>query len=243
MRLSKQTAALTMIAAATALSCAHLKPFYETAESCEPIRPATERVVPPTLVDDAEEGRDRIVAHDGRSGYLYVYFDNATYLVRNPGDHGPGAHPIRGGANGSRCAFNLRGRLASRMEPFAGLGLNMTHPLGPYDASRYAGISFMARRSADSTTRIAVKFPDWNSEPPGGCTKCFNHFHREIVVTESWAKYTVLFDSLEQYPGWGAPRPAKVDSSRLFGILFQVDSSGHPFDVWIDDVTFVEPAP
>jgi len=34
--------------------------------------------------------------------------------------------PILGGANGSRCAWNLRGTLAPQRIAFAGLGVNMT---------------------------------------------------------------------------------------------------------------------
>jgi hypothetical protein len=230
------------LSAGVAPSCAHVKPYYETAEICE-LRPDPTRVVPATLIDDAEDGGDHIAAHDGRDGHLYLYFDDATEIVRNPGDHGVGAHPVAGGANGSRCALNLRGRLADRLHPFAGLGLNMKQPLAPYDASRYAGVSFMARRSAQTTTRVVVKFPDWNTEPPGGCSECYNYFHREIVLEERWTRYAVTFDSLEQYPEWGNPRPEKIDATRLYGIRFEVSSAGHPFDVWIDDVAFVEKTP
>jgi hypothetical protein len=100
----------------------------------------------------------------------------------------------------------------------------------------------VARRSAQTTPRIVVKFSDWNTQPPG-CTECFNFFHREIVLEEQWTRYTVLFDSVEQYPNWGAPRPERIDPTRLYGIMFEANEAGHPFDVWIDDIAFIEKTP
>ena len=62
-------------------------------------------------------------------------------------------------------------------------------------------------------------------------------------MTEQWAEHTLTFASLKQKPGWGTPRPQRVDSSRLFGIQFRITDRGAPFDVWIDDLAFIESAP
>jgi hypothetical protein len=160
--------------------------------------------------------------------------------VRVPGETAPNTRPIAGGPPGSRCAYNLRGRLADDAPVFAGIGFNMRDPLQPYDARRYSGISFSARRAPDTAMRIAVKFPDWNTEPAGQCVDCFNHFQSEVLLTETWTRYTVSFASLEQLPDWGDPRPPRLDTSRLFGVRFEVKNAGRPFDIWIDDLAFVE---
>ena len=105
------------LAAGVALSCAHVKPYYETAEICE-LRPNPTRVVPATLIDDAEGGRDQVAVHDGRNGYLYLYFDDATEIVRNPGDHGVGVHPVAGGANDAARLYGIRFEVSSAGHPF-----------------------------------------------------------------------------------------------------------------------------
>jgi len=149
--------------------------------------------------------------------------------------------PIVGGAQGSRCAWNLRGKLADANIVFVGLGMNMSDPKAAYDASRYAGVTFFARRSPGTSARVRVHFPDWNTDPDGAiCRECFNDFGADITVTEQWTQYTLRFESLEQLPGWGSPRPQHVDSSRLFGIQFRVVDRDVPFDVWIDDLAFIE---
>jgi endoglucanase len=117
----------------------------------------------------------------------------------------------------------------------------MSQPRAAYAASKYAGITFSARRSPGASAGVRVHVPDWNTDPDGAvCRQCFNDFGADITLTESWQTYTLLFDSLTQLPGWGTPRPQRVDSSRLFGIQFRVTDKGAPFDVWIDDLAFVE---
>ena len=60
---------------------------------------------------------------------------------------------------------------------FVGLGMNMSHPKAAYDASRYGGVTFFARRSPGTSARVRVHFPDWNTDPDGAvCRDCFNDF-------------------------------------------------------------------
>ena len=43
------------------------------------------------------------------------------------------------------------------------------------------------------------------------------------------------FSALRQLPGWGAPHPSAIDTSKVYGVQFQVNEKGAPFDVWIDE--------
>jgi hypothetical protein len=38
--------------------------------------------------------------------------------------------------------------------------------------------------------------------------------------------------------GWGSPRTPGVDSSKVYGLQFQVNDKGAAFDVWLDDIQF-----
>ena len=43
---------------------------------------------------------------------------------------------------------------------------------------------------------------------------------------------------MKQMDGWGAPHPANVDKSKLYGIQWQVTETGVSYDIWVDNVQF-----
>jgi endoglucanase len=230
-----------LCALAFAGGCAHAVRIYQASEMCRSPDAGPAELPPVSLIEDAENGDNQIVVQDGRDGYVYTFVDPASDLTQGSAPPTKMVVPIVGGAQGSRCAWNLRGKLADANIVFVGLGMNMSDPKAAYDASRYAGVSFFARRSPGTSARVRVHFPDWNTDPDGAiCRECFNDFGADITVTEQWTQYTLRFESLEQLPGWGSPRPQHVDSSRLFGIQFRVVDRDVPFDVWIDDLAFIE---
>ena len=70
------------------------------------------------------------------------------------------------------------------------MGMNFIDPKGQYDASKYAGIPFWAKKGPDSTGKVRLKVPDVNTDPDGGvCTECFNDFGADIVLTNDWKLY------------------------------------------------------
>jgi endoglucanase len=244
MRLRPEIAVLAAATASASCLTPVPAPVYPASEVCPAAPSAPGDALPAALIDDAEDGNAQIVNHDGRNGFVFSFADADSALFVGPTLSRRRPLPILGGANGSRCAWNLRGTLANQRIAFAGLGVNMTNPKAFYDASRFAGISFYARRSAGASGRVRVSITDWNTDPDGGvCTECFNHFGQEIVLSETWSLYTLPFESLRQVPGWGAPRPRQIDPSRIFFIVFGVFDRGAPFDVWVDDLAFIERAP
>lgn len=199
--------------------------------------PADPSCTPAADIEDAENVDDQIIVQGGRNGYIYTYSDEGTTLDQAGDSYTPGW----GGAQRSRAALHISGQLGQG-EVYAGIGFAFTEPLGAYDASQYTGISFMAKRGAgdDMAQSVRVKLPDGNTDPSGEvCTECYNDFGIDFAVTEEWTRYTVSFADLAQESGWGEPTPASVDASRLFGIQWQVSAGGRPFDLWIDDVSFV----
>ena len=232
---------LALFTTGISLTCAHAAPVppYTPSELCQ-AEASPGGAADPLLIEDAENGDDQVIVHDGRDGHLYTFIDARSQLVGGATVTGARPVPHVAGAHGSRCAWNLRGRLADERIVFAGLGVNLTNPKRAYDASRFVGISFFARHGAGSAWRIRVQFPDGNTDPDGGvCGQCFNDFGATIDLTEDWTKYTVLFDSLGQTGDWGTPHPERIDRSKLFGIQFRVKNVDEPFDIWIDDIAFV----
>jgi endoglucanase len=213
-------------------------PFGAKPPSAQP--PSYKECGPDGVIDDFEDENNQITMTDDRGGYWYTYADKEGSTVWPvEGDKGGTFTPSQGGA-GSKMAVNFKGKLANKSIVYAAMGLNFRDPKEPYDASRYEGITFMARRAPNSSARLTVKLPDMNSDPDGGrCSACFNDYGAEISVGEKWQRYVLPFRDLRQEPFWGAPRKPHVDASGLFAIHFEAKTPGSDFDFWVDDIAFV----
>src|SRR5690606_14407671 len=125
-----------------------------------------------------------------------------------------------GGFN-SAYAMRMHGTVANAKIVFAGTGLNMTDPKDMYDATKYKGIAFYAKKGAGAGSTVRVKMPDVNSDPDGGiCGNCYNDFGKDIKLTEEWQEFIIPFSKLKQEPGWGNPRPGSMAADRVFALQF-----------------------
>ncbi|PRP98578.1 glycoside hydrolase family 9 protein [Enhygromyxa salina] len=192
------------------------------------------------VVEDGENNDHQVIVHAERNGYIYTFRGGDTQVEPTPGADGGVFTMSLGGANGSQYAARMLGTVGGQEGAFAGLGFNFTEPQAGFDASKYEGISFFARRAADSSGRVRLKIPDRATSPDGGeCTECFNDFGVDLELGVEWQHYVFRFEELQQLAGWGSPRPASVEAAALFGIQFQVMEAGATFDIWIDDLAFV----
>ena len=188
------------------------------------------------LIEDGEDGDDQILTVAGRGGFLYTFADERGSKVEPAGDF----KPANGGAEGTHRSLRAMGAMAQGDEAYAGLGFTFADPAAPYDASRFVGVAFWAKRSSSSSAALRFMVGDVNTDPAGKvCTECDNDFGVSFEVTEEWTRYEVSFADLKQQGGWGAPRPEALDKSKLFGLKWQVGTPGAPFDVSIDQVSFV----
>lgn len=196
------------------------------------------KVCPPEAkIEDGEDNNNQVLVQDGRSGYVYTYVDPSGSTIDPAAGAQFGMSP--GGANGSQYALHISGQIANANTVYAAMGMNLTDPKGPYDASKYKGISFFAKKGTGSTGKVRIKVPDKNTDPDGGvCGACSNDFGMQLTLSEQWQKYIVPFSALRQDSGWGNPRPRSVASEAIYAIQFQVNDKGRPFDIWIDDLAF-----
>jgi endoglucanase len=213
-------------------------PFGTRAPSDRP--PSYKECGPDGLIDDFEDNNNQISVFDDRGGYWYTYADKLGSTVwPEQGDNG-GTFTTSEGGNGSKYAVNMKGRLAGASTVYAAMGLNFRDPKEGFDASKYEGITFFAKRGPGSTAKLFVKLPDGTTDPDGAvCSACFNDFGTELTVGEQWKRYMVPFRDLKQEPFWGAPRRPHMDRSKLYAIHWEVKSSGAEFDFWVDDIAFV----
>jgi endoglucanase len=191
---------------------------------------------PEAKIEDGEDNNNQVIVQDGRNGYVYTY--NSEGSTVEPA--GGGVFSMTpGGANGSQYALHMSGQLANTSLVYAAMGMNFVNPKGPYDASKYQGISFFAKKGPGSVSKVRVKVSDKNTDPDGGvCGACSNDFGMVISLSEEWQKFIVPFGALRQESGWGNPRPRSVSPEAAFAIQFAVNEKGKAFDVWVDDLAF-----
>jgi endoglucanase len=193
------------------------------------------------LVDDCEDGNNQTKVVEGRGGYWYTFTEgHGTTVVPQAGAAGGNFAMSPGGVNGSKYAARARGRVAEGEIVFGALGLNFADPKGLYDASRYKGIAFWAKRGPDSSGIVRFNIPDVSTDQDGGiCKECFNDFGADIELSEGWQHFVFPWRRLKQLPGWGLPRPHAIKPNKLYGLQWQARQPGADFDIWIDDVELI----
>lgn len=196
---------------------------------------------PGSMIDDAEDQNNQVMVQEGRSGYWYTYVDDAGSTIEpTAGAQGGTFTMTKGGANGSEYAAHMQGQIKEGGTVYGGMGFSLTDPKSDYDASKFGGVAFYAKHGA-GTNKIRVKIPDVSTDPEGGvCKQCFNDFGASLELTEAWTQYVLPFAEVKQDPGWGAPRVPTITPAKIYGLQWQVNVRGAPFDVWVDDVAFVD---
>jgi endoglucanase len=183
------------------------------------------------LIEDMDDGDTRVLVREGRGGYWYTSVDTEGSVIDQAGAFKMGAP----GRSGSGHAAHMSGRMApSGWSVYASMGFGLAHPNGPYDASRYAGVTFWAKGPA----HVRFKIPDAFTAPgAGNCKDCYNDFGIELAFTSKWERYTIPFSWLAQQPGWGDPRP-EIAANAIYGLQWQFGTRDRAFDIWVDDIAF-----
>lgn len=184
------------------------------------------------LIDDAEDGDGRVLSADKRGGYWYTYTDKVGTTITPTGSFSMAP----GGAEGSKFAAHMSGKLAASGIVYAGMGFSFADPRAAYDVSCCKGVRFWAKKSGAGSGGVRVKVGDANTTPDGGvCRDCYNDFGAELKFTDSWQKYELTFADLKQEFGWGNTFSA-LDVAHLYQLQWQVRDSGADFDISIDKV-------
>lgn len=188
---------------------------------------------PEALIEDAEDGDSQILVREGRGGYWYTFVDPHGSRVTPSGNFQMSSP----GNNGSKHAARMSGQMASsapNVYPYAGVAFKIADH-GAYDASRYKGISFWAKGPA----HVRFELPDAYTSPEGGyCKDCYNDFSMDLMLTDKWERYIILFEWLSQRSGWGDPRPG-VAPEAIYAMEWEYSTPDRSFEVWLDDIAFI----
>lgn len=192
------------------------------------------------LIADGEDNSNQIARIQNRGGYWYTFVDDAgSSVVPEAGKTGGVFRMTPGGAQGTQYAARMTGTVGSGNRVYVGMGFNFVDPKSAYDASKYEGIRFWAKRGPGSATTVRLKVPDAATDPDGKiCTECYNDFGMELTLKEEWDDYVIPFSVLKQERSWGSPHTDKIDSSKLYGVQFQFNQPGQSFDMWLDEIEF-----
>ena len=197
-------------------------------------------------IDDMEGGTGSISSTKGRAGAWYTYNDGTAGATQTPGvPFNPeklatprgtskyAAHSVAKGFTtwGAGFGFNLN-------DKGDGDG-GSTKTL--YDASAYTGITFWAKVSATSATKMRVNISTKSTDPTGGvCTpvdKCSDHYGGDVTLTPDWVKYTIMFADMSQQ-GWGTAAKT-FETNMTYAVQMKFDK-GQDFDVYVDDIAFIK---
>ncbi|HEY5447426.1 MAG TPA: hypothetical protein VIQ54_01705, partial [Polyangia bacterium] len=156
---------------------------------------------PDGVIDDMEDNNNQISVIAERGGYWYTYADkDGSTVWPVSGDQG-GTFTMVENGHDSKFAAEMKGKLAGKSIVYAAMGLNFLDPKEPFNASNYEGITFWAKRSANTIGKLNIKLPDGNTDPDGQvCSNCFNDYGYAINVGEQWQRYVLPFNDLRQEP-------------------------------------------
>jgi hypothetical protein len=194
------------------------------------------------LIDDMEDMDAEIRSVSGRTGAWFTLNDGTAGAAQTPtGTFLMSAIPNGRGA--SMYAARTTGHGFKVWAPLFGFWLNKL-PAGlkePYDARKYAGITFWARSGSATPLAVRMVIPTADTDPDGKtCVDagggCSDHFGKNFVASSQWTKFVVRFAELAQ-AGWGH-KVETFDARTVYGVEFQF-GVGVEFDCWVDDVSFL----
>ena len=195
------------------------------------------------LVDDFEDDNGQIAILDGRDGYWWKNADSEGAKFTDPPDGSPLKFADEG-AHGSTKSLHVAGSTKKGSDQAYGveIGTNLVSTKASlYDGSKYVGVSFMAKVGAKSAKTVRFNMGDVNTHPDlGSCQSCWNHFSKNVELTTEWKEYQVAFTDMTQRAGWGEPRPKSITPKELYTLTFAFEGSGSEFELFVDDIQFLE---
>lgn len=194
------------------------------------------------VIDRMEDGDGTIDMTAARGGVWFSFNDKTAGLQLPASDAETFAMselvPARSGSH-----FAARSHGGGFTKWGAGIGFELYNQKA-YDLSGYAGITFWARRAADSASALRFAVTDAATAPRGGqCheyedySTCSDYFGSDLSLGTSFRRYSFTWQELEQV-GWGEPHPGSVDVTQIYGVRFQTDPV-EEFDFWIDDIALL----
>lgn len=193
------------------------------------------------LIDPMEDGDGTIDMTERRGGVWFSFNDKTGEQLPASDDETFAMSKLEPPRAGSRFAARSSGRGFTKWG--AGIGFELYNQKA-YDVSRYAGVTFWARRAPDTASALRFALTDAATTPRGGqCREyadystCSDYFGVDLSLSTAFRRYSFTWQELTQ-EGWGEPHPASIDTARVYGVRFQTDPV-EEFDFVIDDIALL----
>jgi Carbohydrate binding domain (family 11) len=196
--------------------------------------PAEEVPSDDPLVDDFEDGTEQLRLEGSREGFWFARgnaTDDGTIT-----DIGDAFVELADGDNLVALHIVAENFIATDTWAVFGANFNNDDPAPAYiQAAQYDGLHFWACGGLGaSKVALEVATTDTSSAYDGQD----NHYRLDLSLTASWKEFIVPWDDLKQ--SWGDM--STFNAERVLGIQFNISTGEEGFDVWLDDVEFIDPS-
>jgi hypothetical protein len=194
------------------------------------------------LIDDFEDGNDRIFKAFERDGFWFAAGDKTEGSKVSPsGTFAPELLAETEAKKDNRFAAHLAASGQADWGVIWGSALHWTKDgiKCPANLSAFAGLRFRAK--GPGRVRVSVAVPEVTPQEGGGtcADRCYDTHSRLFLLSELWDSYEVRWEKMAQ-AGWGAE--ARFTPERVVNLAFNVDVKALPIDFWLDDVELIPKA-
>jgi hypothetical protein len=234
-------------------------PASSSEPSSMPSSPASSMAVPsatpppdPAIIDDFEDGNNRILLRGGRTGYWFTSASDPaddTFTITDatkPTTWVLAPDPAGDANDTKKAAHVVATGISDDITSHAEVGVNFINPPSGEsnveypEAAGYLGIAFRARigedaydDAADNEQWIRFALPLSTTEADS------DHYTKDFLVTEEWTEYFVQWadaDFIQQ--GFG--EAVEFDAAKATALQFKLINPATGFDLWVDDIRFIE---
>ncbi|HVJ20901.1 MAG TPA: hypothetical protein VM686_36070 [Polyangiaceae bacterium] len=184
------------------------------------------------MIDDWEQHDFRLLPRNGRGGE-WAAFDDGTGTGQSLANVPLFPSAIPGRRGNSRRALHITG---PKFETWGVVvGTNVASG-ACYDATVYKGIEFWAK--GKGTLYVGFQMIDTQERKLGGfCAEnCYNGHRKRVDLAGGWQHVTAPWADFVQLEPSGL---VDFDPRRIRWLEFMVFAEDTPFDIWLDDLSFL----
>lgn len=205
---------------------------------CGKSSPATDTL----LIDDFEDGNDRIFKGFERDGFWFSAGDKTEgSTVKPEATFAADLLPTAESTKDNRFAAHFAASGQKNWGVVWGAALQWTKDgiKCPLNVSSFAGVRFRAK--GPGTIRMSMAVPEVTPKEQGGtcADRCYDAHGKLFLLSEQWDTYEMRWEKMQQ-GGWGAE--ARFTPDRIVNIAINADVKNLPIDFWIDDVELIPKA-
>jgi Carbohydrate binding domain (family 11) len=184
------------------------------------------------LIDDFEDGSEQLPIEGSREGFWFARGNSSddgtitdieeAFVALTAGDN--------------QVALHVVAKKFTATDTWAVFGANFNDrdPAPAYiQAAQYDGLHFWACGGLGAS-KVALEVA--TTDTSSAYDHQDNHYRKDLSLTASWKEFVVPWDDLRQT--WGDM--TDFDAEHVLGLQFNISSGQEGFDVWLDDLEFID---